>query len=90
MENSSSLDFAKGVMSEIINALPTVPDIDGCRIWSDGDLIFCKTQEGAKVIADLIDALYKAHVSTTGYFDPAEYENTEYSGAVGWYYVDIV
>jgi hypothetical protein len=63
-------------------------------IWSNGDEIFCKTEDVANALADMLECMYKAHgeeiLVNTGYFDPVEDErNGEVDRYTGWWYVTI-
>ena len=62
-------------------------------VWSDGEIILCKTKEGADAICDLLWKLYRSNAEeiafTTGYFDPEEdARQGEEDRYTGWYYVD--
>ena len=62
-------------------------------VWSDGEMILCKTKEGADAICDLLWQLYRSNdediTFTTGYFDPEEdARQGDEDRYTGWYYVD--
>ena len=71
---------AKTVLLQMMLLLPDYPDH---RIWSDGDMIYCETEQLAEDGADLIDAMYGAPVAVTGSISPTEYIKE-------WFYVDAV
>lgn len=62
-------------------------------VWSDGEIILCKTKDGADAICDLLWQLYRSNdeeiAFTTGYFDPEEdARQGEEDRYTGWYYID--
>lgn len=79
-------------MEMIVNALPDYSDV---IIWSDGGTeILVKTESAANMIADLIEALYRAQGEevfvNTGSYDPEEDKrNNEEDRYSGWWYVNI-
>ena len=64
------------------------------EVWSSGDEILCRTQEGCDAIADLLFQLYVSQdefVSIkTGLYDAEEDKRQgELDRFSGWYYIDI-
>lgn len=79
--------------TQIAASLPSKAQ-EGCRLWSDGTSILCKTAEEANAIADLLEALLYACGqevnATTGYFDPEEDGlNGDTDEYTGWHYVEL-
>jgi hypothetical protein len=64
------------------------------EMWTNGDCIFCKTEDASKCIADMLKMLYDSQnefVSIiTGYYDPKEDKrNDEEDIYTGWWYVTL-
>lgn len=79
--------------TQIAASLPSKAQ-EGCRLWSDGTSILCKTAEEANAIADMVEALLYACGqevnATTGYFDPEEDGlNGDTDEFTGWHYVQL-
>ena len=87
MENNMKLNWFK-IFTDNLR------DYSDEEIWSDGDEILCRTQDGANAIADLLYQLYQIHNSQsveiiTGYYDPKEDKGPK-DRYTGWYYVNII
>lgn len=70
-------------------------DYSDGEVWSDGDMILCRSEQIADAIADMIESLYKSDDNEvligTGYYDPAEDKRLgQEDRYTGWWYVDIV
>lgn len=68
----------------IRSALPKSRPTKG-NFWSDGDMILCRTEAHANILADLLDCM--GFTGLTGYYDPDE--EVIHDDCTGWYYVDI-
>lgn len=84
LENSKMNWFKAAVMR--------LRDYSDGEVWSDGEQILCRTESGAKAVADFIWSLYFADgqevTILTGYYDPEEDErNGEEDRYTGWWYV---
>lgn len=87
MENGMKLNWFK-IFTDNLR------DYSDEEVWSDGDEILCRIQDGANTIADLLYQLYQIHNSQsieviTGYYDPREDKGRE-DRYTGWYYVTII
>jgi hypothetical protein len=87
MENDMKLNWFK-IFTDNLR------DYSDEEVWSDGDEILCRTQDGANAIADLLYQLYQIHNSqsveiTIGYYDPKEDKGRE-DRYTGWYYITII
>lgn len=87
MENNMKLDWFK-IFTDNLR------DYSDEEVWSDGDEILCRTQDGANAVADLLYQLYQIHNSqsveiVTGYYDPKEDKGPK-DRYTGWYHVNII
>lgn len=74
-------------MEEFVIRIKKDKKLKRTGIWFDGEEIYCKTKEQARLIADLIEDT-TLMVANTGYFDPDEDErNGETDDYTGYYYV---
>ena len=55
-----------------------------CNIRSDGNRIYCRTEESAETIADLIDIMYASQDTGTVHFVKKENSGEFF----GWYYIE--
>lgn len=77
----------------IINTAPREPT-DGEPIWSNGDMILCRTEWIADEIAAAVENVGTAvghyTLTHTGYYDPAEDERDKcVDKYTGWWYVEL-
>ena len=82
----TDLEIAKAI-GGIAHVLPDEP----ARIWSkDPDEILCENEQIAETLADLFDAMYGEPTVNTGYYDPAEDEQSgEADERTGYWYVSV-
>lgn len=85
------------IFYDILENLHRFPDRaeTSAKIWSDGFMILCNSEDAADKIADWFEELIEENgkhcCATTGYFDPEEdARNNEVDELTGWYYVNIV
>ena len=88
---SSTIERKEDIFKKFCECLP---GISGDKIRSDGDMIYCRDQEAAEILADLLEVYYRKTGKTvtvvTGYYDPKEDKrNEEVDEVSGWYYVSI-
>ena len=80
MANCNWEDFAMDI--------PTKPENSIKGYWTDGDIIYCDTEEKAETIANFLEVVF-GWTFHTGYYDPEEdNRNREVDERTGWYYVD--
>ncbi len=75
---------APSVFDSICAELPRNPS-EADRFWSDGNMVFCDTEERANMLADLLDEM--GFTGVTGFYDPDE--DVPPDELTGWHYVDV-
>ena len=83
---------AKKILDMIMDVLPTGADANDRKFWTDGEMIFCPTEDGMNMVYNALLPLCTGTTCLcTGYYDPKEDKQMgEEDECTGYYYVKII
>lgn len=69
----------------LYDGMPSDPK-ENCDFWGDAEQIFCRTEEQANILADMLNKLIPGRKVAVGHYDDSNDFRDKFSG---WYYVTI-